>query len=139
MFIDTSAWIALFSQDDSYHEEMKNLILSLIQSRKLLYTSNFVFTETVTRLNIGKKWPYTFNFIDFFENSIKSGALTRYWIDNNLETQAVNFLKKYSDHRLSLTDATIAILVKKHRLKTIVTTDGDFSRIGLSVLPASKN
>ena len=112
--------------------------MSLIRSQKVLHTSNYVFTETVTRLNTGKKWHYTFNFINFFENSIKSGAIIKYWVDNDLETQAVNFLRKYSNHRLSLTDATIAVLVKKHRLGEIITTDGHFGKIGLKVLPTSR-
>jgi len=47
----------------------------------------------------------------------------------------LDFLDKYAEHRFSLTDATIAVLVKKHHIKTILTTDGGFSKIGLDVLP----
>jgi predicted nucleic acid-binding protein len=46
--------------------------------------------------------------------------------------------KKYADHRLSFTDATIAVYVQDLKLDTIVTLDRDFALAGFPTTPKLK-
>ena len=135
MFIDTSAWVALVSTDDINHTQIKQIIDLNLKKRTPLFTSNYVFCETITRLNTHASWFKTAQFIELFDESLYSKTVRRFWIDKKLEGDSLKFLAKYSNHRFSLTDATIAVLVKTHQLDTILTTDGGFNKIGFKVLP----
>ena len=45
VFVDTSGWIAFFSQDDGNHAEAEQLFTVAIAERKRLITSNLVLAE----------------------------------------------------------------------------------------------
>lgn len=137
MFIDTSGWIALVSTDDINHTQIKQIIDVNLKKRTPLFTSNYVFCETITRLNTHANWFKTAKFIELFDESLYLKTVRRFWIDKKLEVESLKFLAKYSNHRFSLTDATIAVLVKIHHLDTILTTDGGFHKIGFKVLPTT--
>ncbi len=51
VFVDTSAWIAMGSQDDQYHQPAVDFFKVLASERARLVTSDFVLSETYTGLS----------------------------------------------------------------------------------------
>lgn len=135
IFIDTSAWIAYSLVKDQAHQQILDLIKPNLSSGNIVYTSNYIVDETITRLVYDTNWSITTKFIQFIDKSVNSRFLNRLWVDEQVEKDAMEFLKKYSDHKLSFTDVTTAVLVKHFGINTIITLDSDFTKIGLSTLP----
>lgn len=135
LFVDTSAWIALYIAEDQSHEKAKRLLHQEINKGTQFYTSNYVFDESITRLAYDAHWPTVDRFIVSFEASIKRKFLLKLWVDEQTEEESIEVLRKYHDQQLSFTEATIIVLVKRYRMDAIFSFDNDFRKIGIRTLP----
>ena len=136
IFIDTGAWLAYSIPKEPDHQRISRVFNQSIKSHSLLYTSNDVIDETYTRFRYDSGWTYANKFIEYINLSLKTKTLTQLWTNDQIQTQAFNLLAKYADHKLSLTDATSAVLMTKLNIKTILTLDSThFSALGFQVLP----
>lgn len=135
IFFDTSAWIAYSLKGEAHHKELIGCVASLIDEKATFFTSNDVIDETVTRLITATNLRTTNTFIDLFEKSLKEKQLVQLWTDEQIQSEAIALLRKYSDHRLSLTDATTVVFVKRFNIDTVLTLDSDFVKVGLDVFP----
>lgn len=133
-FIDSSMWIAYAVKEDPLHQVAVNTLKKSIKSA-ILYTSNDVFDETITRLvytvGVGKAKRY----YTTFQDNLEKGTLTQLWVDEKIQIEAWQILTKFSEHKLSLTDATSIALVRRFNLDAVVTFDSDFKKLGVSSLP----
>lgn len=73
VFIDTSAWKALYDKDDPFHKLAKRTLAEFKRKGNLTYTSNFVVDETLTLLRIRVDYASA---IDFGEH-MRAGRLAR--------------------------------------------------------------
>ncbi|MBU4210108.1 PIN domain-containing protein [Patescibacteria group bacterium] len=135
IFVDTCAWLAHFLKNDINHKIAKNFLKQEIKKNSLICTSNYVIDEAVTRLRYDSGWSNTSKFIEFIKNSIKSNCLIEFFVDEQIELDSFNLLKKYTDKKLSLTDASIIAICKKYKIHTIFTFDSDFQKLGISISP----
>ncbi len=135
IFVDTSAWIAHFSHDDTYHATVSRSFASAIEKHSVVCTSNYVFDETVTRLLYDASWKHASAFIKCIAHSIATKSIVKLWIDDQVEEEAIAVVEKYHEHKLSFTDGTTVALVKRFAIDAILTLDHDFAKIGLRVLP----
>lgn len=131
LFVDTSAFIALEDRSDARHREARAFYERLTPSDRL-FTSNYVVDETVTRLrfSLGAKAALSFG-----ETILDSRLCALLYVDRDVETQALGFLKKFSDQRLSFTDCTTMAFLRAQRLDAVFAFDEDFSRAGFRSLP----
>ena len=135
-FIDSSAWIAYFNQQEPQHLEFIKLFKEAVGSHLLLYTSNDIVDETYTRLRYDVGRVPAQKFISYLEEALSTKTLTQLWTIVQIQADAIKILKKYADQALSLTDATSAILMKKFDIRTIFTLDSThFSTLGFKSLP----
>ena len=135
VFVDTSAWIAYFSHSDINHNQVSRIIRSEMDEGSIVCTSNYIFDETVTRLIYDTSWYYASRFIDFVRRSVAAKSLVMVWVDDQVEADALEILEKFHEHKISLTDATSAVFVKRLGIERILTLDSDFAKIGIPVLP----
>lgn len=135
VFIDTSAWIAYFSSDDAYHTAVLQAFKSAMEEKVVICTSNYVFDETVTRLIYDASWHYASAFIKFIKQSVEAKSIVKLWVDEQIESEALDVVEKYREHKLSFTDATTVTLVKHFKIDSLLSLDSDFVKLGLSVLP----
>lgn len=135
VFVDTSAWIAYISRDDAYHTAVSHALKSAIEEKNVICTSNYVFDETVTRLLYDASWNYVSEFIKFITQSVAVKSVVKLWVDEQVETEALSLVEKYHEHKLSFTDATSVVLMKRLNIQSILTLDSDFAKIGVPVLP----
>ncbi|MBI4064912.1 type II toxin-antitoxin system VapC family toxin [Candidatus Gottesmanbacteria bacterium] len=134
IFIDTSAWLAVYIPTEKQHQRVSTLVKQAVKSGTTLYTSNYISDETITRLLYDTDWPITKRFIQYYQKSVSQRTLVSLWVDEQCETEALVYLEKYHEHRLSLTDATSIVLVKRYTIDAILTLDSDFTKVGLRVL-----
>ncbi|OGD85907.1 hypothetical protein A2164_02995 [Candidatus Curtissbacteria bacterium RBG_13_35_7] len=135
IFIDTSAWLAYYLSNDRNHLKIKKLLKGLIANKAIIYTSNDVIDETITRLIYTTHPRFVKKFVDLLKAGIKTGNLIELWVDELLQQEAFELAIKFSEHKLSLTDCTIIILVKRFNINLLVSLDSDFKKVGVNVLP----
>ena len=135
IFIDTSAWISYFGSDQPKHISIKSLIKQFIKNGIVICTSNDVIDETVTRLIYDTNIKIAEKFINFMKKSSQTNSLVQFWIDEEIQNEAFELVQKFSEHRLSLTDATSIALIKKFSIESIISLDTDFIKVGIPTLP----
>jgi hypothetical protein len=132
IFIDTSAFIALIDKGDRYHKVAKNFILKF-KKEIILYTSNYIIDETITRLRKTAGFKIAMQFGEIIFST--SNFYQIYYIDPDLEQFAFEIFKKFSDKDLSFTDCTSFALMKRLRLKKAFAFDEDFIHAGFELYP----
>lgn len=135
IFVDASAWISYFGSDQPKHISIKNLIKQFIKDGIVICTSNDVIDETVTRLIYDTNIKIAEEFINFIKNSIQTNSLVQLWVDEQIQAEAFEILVKFAEHKLSLTDATTVVLMKRFNIDSIISLDSDFTKIGIKTLP----
>lgn len=129
VFIDTSAFMALILKEESYHNKVTAQYSAYKQSRAQLITSTYVLDELFTRClyragSHGGKLA-----INLIREIIASGELTVLEVDSQIFKKAEDIFLKFSDHKISFTDATSYVLYKDFSLDEIFTLDSDFKKI----------
>jgi len=134
-FIDTSAWVAYYLSDDKNHLKIKIFLEGLISDRVIICTSNDVVDETVTRLIYSSSRKFVKYFIDFISESINTGNLLEFWVDDQVQQEALDLAVKFIEHKLSLTDCTTIVLLQRFNIDSLVSLDSDFRKVGINTLP----
>lgn len=129
VFIDTGAFIALFVSSERYHSNVSKKYKEYRKQRAQLVTSYYILDELYTRLiyDFGKSIAQ--KTIDLLNKSIGKEELVVLDIDEAIFRKAQEVMMKFSEHRISLTDATSYILYKDFSLDEVFTLDDDFKRI----------
>lgn len=130
IFVDTSAWCALFYAKDKYHSDAKIYWGKIIISKTKIFTSYDIFNETVTliRVKVGHYWAAKFGQM-FFASKIINKIET----DDNLRLSGWDIFTKYKNFNLSFTDCLTFVIIKKFNINNIFTYDEDFEKLGVRV------
>lgn len=136
VFVDTSAWIAYLGSDQPKHINIKNLIKQFIKDGVVLCTSNDVIDETTTRFIYDTNIKITQRFISLIKDSIAKNNLVQLWVDEQVQSEAFEVMIKFAEHKLSLTDATSIVLMKRFNIDSIISLDSDFKKVGIKTLPS---
>lgn len=134
IIIDTSAWLSYILTSEKDHQKISKILLEEIEKGTLIFTSNYIIDETVTRLVYDTNWKITHAFIGFIRESINSKSLIEVWVDEAIEEDAFKILGKFHEHKLSLTDATTVSIIRRLSINAIVTLDKDFIKAGIPTL-----
>lgn len=135
VFIDTSAWISYSLSGQPKHSTIRNIIKQLIKERVTICTSNDVVDETTTRLIYDTDIKIVKKFINLIKDSTKANVLDQLWVDEDIQNVAFELIQKYSEHHLSLTDATSIVLIKDFGIESVISLDSDFKKVGIATLP----
>lgn len=135
IFIDTSAFLALLASDQDIHIQAKEILSELQRKRTLFITSSFVLSETYTRIIYDSNIKIAKKFHQMIVSGEEIGFMKVIWIDQLLDGEIYKIYTKFSEHKLSYTDASSYLLVKKFRLDGIFTFDAGFKKVGLPTRP----
>ena len=127
VFIDTSTFVALLVENENDHEKVAKKYSEYRQGRATLFTSDYILDELFTRLlyykvNIKKH-------IQTLRKAIAEGEITVLKVDETLFEKSIDLLIKFSDQKISFTDATSFYLYKDLSLDEIFTLDNDFKKM----------
>jgi predicted nucleic acid-binding protein len=130
IFVDTSAFVALFSKVDEFHAVASSYLASLDLAGTELSTTNYVFDETMTRLRkkIGHKAA-----VHFGVHFLSSGLFNKYYVERDLEKEAFKVFRKYPDKELSFTDCVSFAVMKRSGITKAFTFDADFRKAGFEI------
>lgn len=131
LFVDTSALIALADRSDQYHASADRFLRGLEDGSKL-HTSNYILDETLTRLRFTAGLAAALKFAGL---AYRPGTFQIHYVDAFIDQEALRILSRYRDKKLSHTDATTVVFLKRLGLQQIFSFDADFRTLGLEVLP----
>jgi uncharacterized protein len=132
IFVDTSFWVAQANTRDRYHHQALALLSE--HGDTGLVTSNHVRGETWTYLRRRAGHRHAVAFLDAIERSPRVRVAL---VDEELEEQALRWLRRHDEREFSFVDATSFALVKALRIREVLAFDGDFSAAGFIELRAS--
>ena len=127
VFIDTSAWVALFYEDDAMHDEALRIMDAIKARRHKLLISDYIFSESVTTVlaRAGHRTAVTVG--DYI---LSSKVLDLVWLDESLKIKAWDYFKKHDDKAFSFTDCTSFVLMKEMNVTKFFSFDDHFKQAG---------
>ena len=121
VFVDTSAFYALFDQGDDFHTHAQKIALELINNNVNLITSNYVLVETIAllqnRLNLAASR-------DFIEQIIP--LYSTVWINEQIHTNGIKRFINEKKKKLSFVDCTSFEIMEMYDIKKAFTFDKHF-------------
>ena len=127
VFVGTNGWVALKRRGDFFHRAASDLNRTLLTSGTLYVTSNFVLDECYTLLlrHAGHHIA-----VEFGEEIRASRLITVVTVSDELEEEAWQLFKRYSDKEYSFTDCTSFVIMRKRGIWESFTHDHHFEQAG---------
>jgi predicted nucleic acid-binding protein len=126
VFVDTSFWVALVSERENRHAEAVALSRDTTVSRQLV-TTNHVRGETWTFLRSRHGHRVATTFLDRVD---RTRRLRVAFISEQLERDAIGWLRRHDEREYSFVDATSFALMRSLKIREAFAFDGDFSAAG---------
>jgi predicted nucleic acid-binding protein len=132
IFIDTGAWVALADRDDAHHAKAASIYPTLLKTQGRLITSNLVIAESyILILNeLGHQAA-----INFLERIKASPRILKVYSNEDIESDAEELLRQYSDQDFSYADAVSFVIMKREKIKKAFSFDGHFLTAGFINIP----
>ena len=125
IFVDTSFWVALRFARDDRHEDAVELLQRHADAS--LLTSNHVRGETWTFLCRRAGHRSAVHFLDRIERTPRLRVL---FASEEVERQALRWLRRHDEQPYSFVDATSFALMKALRIRDALAFDAHFSAAG---------
>lgn len=132
LFVDTAGWMACADNADPAHTAACAARDEVLETGRILLTTDFVVDETLTllRIRLGLKAARAWwNQID--------GSHRLRWerIDSARFEKARDLFFRYRDKDFSFTDCTSFVIMREMRLTEALTTDRHFRQMGYNAVP----
>ena len=133
-FVDSGAWIALYSLRDQHHADAFAIFRSLEQQKARLLTTDYVIDETVTRLRYDASHSAAVVFLDAIEGAEKENTVTVVAIDRSSFQEAKRLFRQYSSEKLSFTDCTSFVVCQTYGISAAFAFDRHFPIMGIALI-----
>lgn len=132
IFIDTGAFIAYFIKQEAQNIEVTRKYEIYRKQKAAFLTSNYVICELLTWFN-AKYHRSVLEKVALTLTRLESEReLNVLYVDRVIAKKSLDILIKFSEHKISFTDATTYILYKDFALDEIFTLDSDFKKMRLN-------
>lgn len=135
IFVDTSAWIENLMNGEIQHKAVADYIDKEVSLGSKFFTSDYVLDETFTRLLTIQRFKTAQLFRNYIKLAEQQRNLLVLWTDETIFNKAWVYFEKFSEHKLSFTDATIYTFVKDLKIDEVLSLDQGFKKVGLKVKP----
>ncbi|GMR23373.1 MAG: type II toxin-antitoxin system toxin 23S rRNA-specific endonuclease VapC20 [Acidobacteriota bacterium] len=126
IFVDTSFFFALLSENDPDHKRVCEVFdtIETPELSKLLLTSNHVVFETIrlTRRKIGHPEAVSMGELLYSEKMAQI-----HWATKEEEKAAFGYLTKYHDQDYSMVDCLSFAIMERKGIREALTVDSDFT------------
>lgn len=133
IFADTSGWANYFVRNEPFHQAAKQLMQQWYKDRTPVITTNYVLLELVSLFISPLRIPRQQQ-IQAIETIKGSEWIEIVHIDQTLDDQAWQFLKKRDDKMWSFVDCSSFIVMKQRLMNQSFTTDHHFEQAGFERL-----
>jgi len=142
LFIDTAGLIAVFNEQDNYHEEgqhfWKDKLLANLENWSRIYLSDYILDETATLVRRRTHHHHAVEALDRLIAFIETGSFEIIWVDQDRFHKALEKFKNYTDGEYSLTDCSSFQICDAEGVEFVFTFDtDDFRSAGFSPVPES--
>lgn len=133
IFLDTSAFVGLYIENDDFHLQAIDFLTSLPAGQTQFVTTNFILDETYTfiRKDAGKSKALLFKL--FLEENFDQVKVIR--VLRTDEAKGWKYFSNLSGRGVSFTDSTSFAVMKRLDLNEVFTFDRDFRKAGFKILP----
>ena len=132
-FLDTSGWFAALSPRESAHLPARQAYSSWIAGGTRLVTTNLVAAEMQILITRYRGGDEAVRFLDRLYDDPTHDVV---FVDRDLERAAIDrWLRRFRDHRVSLTDAVSFEVMRAQRIRRALSIDEHFSLAGYEVAP----
>lgn len=128
IFVDTSAWFAVFSRRDANHVAAKNAIRSF---QEHLITTDYVVDETLTLLRARREKRRAFA---FGRRVIDGQRAKIVRIDEQDFADAWTIFRAFADKEWSFTDCTSRVVMERLAIQTAFAFDEHFRQFGTAAV-----
>lgn len=132
VFIDTSAFIAYFIKQEIHNKEVTRKYEVYRRQKATFLTSNYIICELLTWFNAKYHKSVLEKVISTLGRLENEKEISVLYIDRVITKKSMEILTKFSDHKISFTDATSYVLYKDFSLDEIFTLDDDFKKMRLN-------
>jgi uncharacterized protein len=128
IFVDTSFWVAWIDGRDAGHEDARQLFVE--HGQQPLVTSNHVRGETWTFL----RRRYDHRIAVMFLDRLGRSAVGTVFVSEELEAEALRWLRRHDEREYSFVDATSFALMRSLKIRQALAFDADFAAAGFTAL-----
>jgi len=120
--------------DDPAHAEASALRRSIEEDGGLLLTSDLVMAEALTRLRYDRGVGPAIALSRVVSAMVEAGAVRMVFLDQGLWSEALSWLGRFDDQRLSMADCTSFAIMTRLGLQEALTADHHFAIAGFTPL-----
>jgi uncharacterized protein len=133
IFVDTGAFLALYSTRDQYHREASTIFPSLPRP---FSTSNHVVDELATLLGRIAGYRYAADRVDDLYASASIEVVPSTLDD---EVAAIRWMRKYADKEIGFTDCISFAMMRRLGIRRAFTFDRHFHDAGFQILNTAQS
>jgi predicted nucleic acid-binding protein len=127
-FVDTGAFLALHLENDQHRGEALRVWPTLVRP---IVTGNHVIDEVATVLARRAGYHFAADCVADIYGAASIDVVQSTRLD---EIEALRWMRKYADQRVSFTDGISFALMRRHRIRTVFTFDRLFRLAGFEVI-----
>jgi len=135
VFVDTGGWIAMAVIRDQYHKQAASFYQELSKQKIPLLSSNYVLTETYTRIRYDDGHGKAVRFHSLIQQAVGAGRLHIEWVTPRIHKEAWAIFQNYEDQVFSLVDCTSFVIATRAGVKEAFAFDEHFNTMGLTLRP----
>lgn len=131
VFVDTSAWLALYDRSDQHHQAARRIVAQLKLQRASLVLSDFVLAESLTliRFRVGHSWA-----VRFGQMVLESRVTEIIEVDQKLRRRTWDIFRQYDDKDFSFVDCSSFALMERLSVPAAFAFDRHFEQYGFQSL-----
>ena len=130
IFVDTWGFKAFIDRKEPRHEDVVAVLRENWLKNDFVYTSDYILDETITLISCRCAFDELKRFVKVFNEARQAGYFNLLRVVECDFEAAVDLKLKLADKpRISFTDCTSVVLMKKHGVDKVVTEDKHFGWI----------
>lgn len=130
IFVDTSVFLSVLSEDDSNNKIAAETLATLAESGEQLITTNYILVETYALI----QRRMGMNAVQDFQNKILP-SLTLVWINAEEHQQAIKQFLLENRRNLSFVDCSSFDAIQRLGIDKVFTLDNHFREQDFEVIP----
>jgi predicted nucleic acid-binding protein len=131
IFVDTSGFYSLLVAKDDQHEAASDILRESAKQKRRFITTDYVLDETATLL---KARGHRHLLKGFFESVLTSCACQTIWTDIGVFSTTCSYFIKHQDQDWSFTDCVSFVVMRRERIREVLTKDAHFAEAGFLAL-----
>lgn len=135
LFVDTSAFVAAYIEDDAHHAAADSVFEDLRAGESSygpVFTSRYVFCETATVLAIRTDYTHAMTAIGELRNSDSLNLLS---VTGEMFAAACERFTDTGETGISLFDYVSGVVAERNNIDHAFGFDSDFATLGFTVVP----